>query len=95
MNAPIKDPAESVVLEFDFSSELDGIDSATIALSVVGSTADPAVATMLQGAHQISGRKVLQRVRNGVPGARYKARATAVRGDDVIVRAGVISVRTA
>ena len=89
-----KDPAESVVLEFDFSGELDSIAGATVAVSVA-SGVDPLAAGVLDGAHQISGRKVLQRFSNGVPGARYKFRAVATDGEDTIVRVGIAAVRTA
>lgn len=93
-----KDPAESVVLEFDFSSELTAISSATVAVSLAAG-ADPLIAHVtsgvLDGTHQVSGRTVLQRFRNGVPGARYKFRAVATDGQDTIVRIGIAAVKTA
>lgn len=94
MNLPDKDPEESVVVEFDFSNELTGIDSVVLAVSSVGGIADPTPATLLQGTPQITGATVLQRIRGGVSGARYKLRAVAVRGDDIVALAGVLSVRT-
>lgn len=88
-----KDPAESVVLGFDFSSELDAIDSVVVSISVY-SGADPAAAGMLSGAPQIAGAIVYHRVAGGEPGVRYKVRAVATKGDDVIVRAGIFAVAT-
>ena len=93
---PIKDPAESIVLDFDFSTELAGIDSAVVAVAVHGAGTDPAVATMIDGAVQISGTHVLQRVKKdtGVNGVDYKWRCTATSGANVIVRSDVMPVRT-
>lgn len=95
MTTPIKDPSESVVIEFDFSAELQTIDSATVSIAVVGAVDDPGVAQMLVGAAQINGASVLQRIEAGVPGARYKVRAVATGGEDVRVLAGMIAVQTA
>lgn len=92
---PTKDPAESVVVAFDFAAELTSITSATVAVSVHGPGVDPNVAAMLEGAHQISGSTVLQRVRGGVAPLEYMLRCVATRGSDVIVRAGVMPVRQA
>lgn len=94
---PIKDPAESVVIEFDFSAELASIGSASTSASVYGDGTDPDVATLLEGAPQISGTSVLQRVRkdSGIAGLDYKLRCVATTGADVIVRADVMPVRVA
>lgn len=92
---PIKDPSESIVIEFDFVEELAAIDSAVTAIAIHGSGVDPDVASMLDGALQISGTSVLQRVRAGVPGVDYTLRCVATRGADVIVRADNMPVRSA
>lgn len=92
---PIKDPSESVVIEFDFAGEMSVIGSAVVSASVYGTGVDPAVASMLDGAPQVLAPKVLQRVRNGVDGVDYKLRCVATSGSDVLVRAGVMPVRTA
>lgn len=92
---PIKDPAESVVLEFDFSSEMSAIGSAVVSVAVHGSGTDAAVATIPDGAPQISGTSVLQRISNGVAGVDYKLRCQATSGSDVLVRADVMPVRAA
>lgn len=91
---PDKDPAESVVLQFEFDGELVAIDAATVTVEVLDGL-DPAVATMLDGALQIQGTSVLQRVSAGVDLVNYKLRCTATHGVNVRVRAAVLPVRTA
>lgn len=92
---PIKDPAESIVLEFDFSSELGSVDSATVAVTVHGDGVDPSALSMIDGAVQISGASVYQRISNGVAGVNYKLKCLAVSGSDIIARSDVMPVRTA
>lgn len=91
---PIKDPAESIVLEFDFSSELAAVSSATVAVSVYEG-ADATPAAMLDGAVQISGASVFQRIEGGVAGVSYTMRCVATSGSDVLVRSDMMPVRTA
>lgn len=88
-----KDPWESVVVEFDFTGELVSIDSATVVVTPVNGT-DAGASAMLEGALQIIGSSVYQRVRNGVDKLNYKLRCEAVSGSDKRVRAGVLPVRT-
>lgn len=92
MNLPAKDPAESLIVEFDFSSELSGIDSALVAVSVIGGT-DPDAAQVLSGALQIAGAKVFQRVSAGIDRVNYKLTCTATRGSDVRKLAASLPVR--
>lgn len=89
---PDKDPAESVVVEFAFDGELSEIDSATMAIALLNG-ADPDIAAMLDGALQIQGTSVLQRVSAGVDQVNYKLRCVATHGDDVRVRAAILPVR--
>ena len=92
---PIKDPAESVVVEFDFTDELSTIDSATVTVAVFGTGTDPDMAAMVDGAVQISGSSVLQRIKGGVSGLAYTLRCVAVGGSDIRVRADTMPVRVA
>lgn len=94
MNLPDKDAGDSVVVEFDFYDELDAVDTAAVVIVCERGT-DPAVAAMLDGAPQVQGAKVLQRLRYGVVDARYELRATATRGSDIRVLAGIITIRRA
>lgn len=91
-----KDSGESVIVDFNFSSELDTIDSAAVSISIMGNGVDPNVSSMLEGAYQISGNHVYQRVKGGVDMVSYKLRCVATKiGGDTIVRAKVMAVRTA
>ena len=90
-----KDPAESVVIEFDFSGELGSIVGTPVVTVSLASGTDPTPSVVKDGAHQVSGVKVLQRFSGGVPGARYKFRAEATDGEDTIVRVGIAAVQTA
>ena len=92
MSLPIKRPSESVVVSFDFSSELTVVDSAVVSVDLV-SGYDAAPAAFLDGAHQLSGDKVLQRITAGVANADYKLTAVATRGSDVIERSATVQVR--
>lgn len=90
-----KDPEESVVLEFDFSSELAAIDSATVSVAVAGTKPDANASLVLDGPLQINGTDVFQRMSGGVDGVDYKFRCAGTRGSDVIVRTGIVKVRAA
>ncbi len=91
---PIKDPSESVVVEFDFGGELSTITSATVAASVQSGTADPNPSAILYGGVQLDGNKVLQRISGGVSGTTYKLRCEATDGLDVILRADLLPVKS-
>ncbi|MGE4337469.1 MAG: hypothetical protein AB7E55_16020 [Pigmentiphaga sp.] len=94
MSTPkVKHAAESVILEFDFSSELTSIDSATMTIAAEGSKPDAAAASVLDGAHQISGKFVYQRISGGVPGVLYHFTCLGTQGLDKIVREGHVLVR--
>lgn len=90
-----KTPAESVVIEFDFSAELDTVTSATMTIRALGVGADPLAAQVLVGAHQLNGASVLQRVGGGVNRVDYEINCIATHGDDVRELAGTLSVRPA
>lgn len=91
-----KDYEESVVVKFDFSEEIDAIDSAAVSISIMGAGVDPDVASMLDGSPQISGTHVYQRVQAGVDGVNYKLRCRGSKtGGDTLVRAKIMAVRAA
>lgn len=79
---------ENPVLEFDFSGELSSIDTAVITVSPAG--------LLLDGAYQVSGAVVLQRVRSltGQDKTNYRIRCEAVSGVEKRVRVGVLPVRS-
>lgn len=87
---PETDPAENPVVEFDFYGEMVSIDSAVVSITPVG-------AALLDGAPQISGTSVLQRIKHGVAADKtnYTLRCEAIGGADRRVRAATLPVRTA
>lgn len=85
---------ESVVVEFDYTGELTAPASAVITVTPVNGT-DAGAASMLDGAAQISGAKVYQRVQPGVAGLNYLLHCLATQGSDKRVRFGVLPVRAA
>lgn len=91
---PEKAPAESVVVQFEFSDELVAIDSAVVSIAVRDG-ADPAAAAMLVGALQIQGASVLQRVGAGVDQVNYLLRCVATHGEDVRENSAMLPVRAA
>ncbi len=92
MSLPEKDPEESVIVEFDFSSELPSIDSAIVEIDIHNDVEDINVLAMLDGPPLIINNIVYQRISNGVDNAIYRLRCTATRGDDIIVRSELLPV---
>lgn len=93
MSKKIKDPAESVVIDFDFSSELTAVDSASVAVFVHGAALDPDLTSFLEGPHQISGTHVFQRISGGIRGMKYRVECLAKKtGGDSIIRKDVIHI---
>lgn len=90
-----KRPAESEVFTFDFTDLLgtnETLISATVASKVVNGT-DAAYASMISGAAQISGKKVLQKIAAGVAGVYYELACTATTDTgQIMIVAGNLSV---
>ena len=96
MNFPHpKTPAESVVIEFDFSAELDMITSAIMTIRALGTGTDPLASAVLVGPHQVVGASVLQRVAGGVSHVNYELICVATHGSDIRELAGLLRVRPA
>ena len=91
-----KDPQEIVVLTFDFSGEAAAVSSPVVSVAHDSGEPDAAFASVLEGSAQVSGAKVLQRVKSGVDGANYLLRCEASDGNgNTLVRAGLLMVRAA
>lgn len=90
-----KDPYENPVVEFDFTGELASISGTPVITVTPINGADPAAASMLSGAFQISGTKVFQRLDNGLIKINYELRCEASDGINKRVRVGVLPVRKA
>jgi hypothetical protein len=91
-----KDPEEIVTASFPFATELAGaaVQGAVITV-VVADGVDPAPVGLLSGASQVSGSDVLQKLKDGVAGVRYKVRCLATLSDGrKLMRSLVVDVRT-
>jgi hypothetical protein len=87
---PETDPRENPVLEFDFDGDLESIT--TVVLNVTPSGVD-----LLDGAHQVVGAIVYQRIKRGVALANtnYHIDCEATDGVNYRVRAAIIPMRAA
>lgn len=92
----IKDPAESVVLTFDFSDELATGETLTGAptVSIVAQRGE--ASSMLNGAAAVdaAGKKVLQAVQGGTDGGMYvlKAICQTTNAKKILARKGQLPV---
>jgi hypothetical protein len=92
-----KDAAEKYAVEFQFDRVLAAITSASCTVELLAGT-DAAPDDLLDGAAQISGTSVYQRVKAGVSGCTYKLRCTAANsgaGDETYVLTASLGVVTA
>jgi hypothetical protein len=94
---PGKYAAEKITVTFDFADELpagDSLASAFVTCTLLADF-DAAPSARLDGAAQISGGVVLQRIQGGTPGARYvlQCNATLSVSGAVLVRAGILPIR--
>ena len=80
-----KDPEEAFAIEFDFTSVLDTITSATCTVEGYSS--------LLNGPAQAAGSVVRQRVHNGYDGADYQVRCVASDGIETYVLTATLPVR--
>lgn len=92
-----KDVGEKYAIEFQYPSVLAAITSATVTVQLLAGT-DATPDDLLDGAPQISGTSVYQRVKAGVSGCTYKLRCTATdagAADETYVLTASIGVVTA
>lgn len=90
-----KDPAETILVVFDFSELLTVIDSIVGVSIALKSGADTNASGMLQGEPQFDGTKVMQLIKGGVNGASYKLRAEVATGPEQFVLTGILPVNEA
>lgn len=81
----IKSPRETVVITFDFSSLTASISAPVVTASAYSGGTDPSPSSILSGAPQVSGSKVLQQVTAGVPGVYYELTAKVIAADGVSI----------
>lgn len=87
---PDMDPRENPVVEFDFTGELASITTAVLDIT-------PGGIDLLDGAYQVVGAVVYQRIKRGVasPNTNYHIDCEASDGINTRVRAAIIPVRAA
>ena len=73
MSLPPKDPAEKVVITFDFTDILTPISSPVVSIFEKG-TATDLYSTMGVGVFQLTGNTVLQLIQGGTSGKQYDIR---------------------
>lgn len=87
----LKDPAEIVVLTFDFTADLGAgetlVGPPVVSINQYSGTTDPGISSMPSGAAQLSGALVLQKIGGGVSGSDYllKAACTTSTGRQLVI----------
>lgn len=87
-----KAPSDLITVEFDFGQLAAAVTAPTISIAVLAGE-DPGAAAMLDGGPTVVGARVLQRIRNGVPGVDYGLVCLASNGDDRYSLEAVLPVR--
>lgn len=88
-----KHPFEDPVLEFDFEGELGPVSGTPVITVTPINGTDPDALDMLDGAFQISGTSVFQRVSNGLNNINYELLCKASDGTNNRVRRAILPVR--
>ena len=90
-----KDPADVVVVEFDFTADTASIsaDPAPIVTATTAAGTDPTPGSVLLGSPEIVGTKIRHRVTGGVHGADYALRCIVASGQDRLVIEAILPVR--
>jgi hypothetical protein len=93
---PIKDPAEVVVIAFDFSAELlaETITGSPIITCTAYQGVDASPGAVIYGAPAVVGQTVTQTVCAGLDGIDYKLRGViTTSGGRTLVLSGILPVR--
>ena len=92
-----KDPGETEIFTFDFTAALgtgESIITAAVACTVV-SGVDAGAAAMVDGAAQIDGTLVVQKIQAGISGNRYTLIATVTTSaGQTLMLAGGLSIQS-
>lgn len=96
---PAKDPAERILVDFDFTPDFDAGEeiagTPTVGVSLVAGT-DPSPAAILLGTPTVAAGVVRQTINGGVAGATYRLRCAATLDSGrILVLAATLPVRTA
>lgn len=87
-----KDPADIIVVAFDFSATAAAVTSPAVSIAVA-SGIDASAAAMLLNAPTITGAKVLQRVQAGLSGVDYALQCVAYDGENRYTIDAILPVR--
>jgi hypothetical protein len=90
-----KDPAEKVVVTFDFSALSNSVSAPTVTSEYKSGPADSSAAAMISGSPTVTGGKVLQLVIGGQAGTDYNLRCQVDAGSERFVLADTLKVKTA
>ena len=90
-----KDPAEKIVVTFDFEALAATVSAPVVSVELAGGVTDATPAAILSGSPNVSGAKVLQLVIGGVANADYRLRCQVDDGSERFVVADTLKVRTA
>lgn len=90
-----KDPAEKVVVTFDFTALATSVSAPTVTCEQVGGATDSSPSSMISGSPTIDGAQVLQLVVGGTANADYMLRCVADAGSERFVLADTLRVKTA
>ncbi len=91
-----KDPAEIIIVGFDFSSLTTSPSSPDVTATRHAGATDANPSAILAGAPAVSGAKITQKIAGGVDGADYLLRCQVDAPDGSrYVLSGVLPVRTA
>jgi hypothetical protein len=80
-----KDPSESVTVTFDFSALTSAVSNPSVAYSSVGRVGDSSPSAIQQTPPAASGAKVLVQVFNGISGAAYLMKCSALAADGISI----------
>lgn len=91
-----KDPSETIVVAFDFSSLADTVSAPVVTATRHGGTADVNPSAIKSGSPSVAGAKVLQKITAGVLGTNYLLRCEVDGPNGThYALAGVLQVRSA
>jgi hypothetical protein len=90
-----KDPAEQVVLTFDFSALSTSISAPVVTCEHKNGPTDATPSAMISGSPTVTGGTVLQLVVGGQAGTDYNLRCQVDSGSERFVLADTLKVKTA
>jgi hypothetical protein len=84
MNLPVKAPAETIIVTFDFSNFTDTPTSPNVIINIESGQTDPNKDAMIGQAPVIQGALVLQQVTGGLSATSYNLQCTVIGSDSSV-----------